>query len=127
MFRRLLNWIRQYDSQTKTPKVRTVDNDAMIEFLYTYPHLTSMKNFRVLQLIGDIKHLERMAEFVKINQKYKDRVRDEEVEALLELIAKMSKHTEIPNVVFLIGLMDKYGYKINEDGNLEKKEGEEPP
>lgn len=127
MFRKLWNWIRQYDSVTKTPKVRTVDNDAMIEFLYTYPHLTSMKNFRVLQLIGDIKHLERMAEFTKINQKYKDNTKKIEIEELLNIIVEMSRYTEISNQVFFDSVMDKYGYKINEDGDLDKREGDDPP
>ena len=96
-WRKMLNFFFRISSNTSSPlpENRQYENDVLINYLLKYPHLCSMKNFKVLDLIYQNQILTEQLEACKR--------RNPDQEELLRRIAR------------------KYGYEVSKEGYLGKR------
>lgn len=69
MWNKIKNWLGRLDSDTGMPhpEKKVWDNPKVYDFLKKYPHMTSMKNFRVAELYDEI-HMNR-ARIIELENK----------------------------------------------------------
>lgn len=72
MWNKLKNWVNQFDSNTNSPQPekKVWDDEPLYHFLKKYPHTNSMKNFRVAELLDEIRM--NRARIIELELKFKE-------------------------------------------------------
>ena len=106
------------NTQAPDPEKKVWQYPAVMSHLHEYPHLCSMKNFKVREIVQENRQLTRDLEISEYMTNYRRKIVDQEIQELLNAILEMSRYTEIENPNIIARIMNSYGYKVSEDGYL---------